>query len=203
MWRSAFLIIALIGLCSARAENPAAEPSTVISLAWSRFCLKSTKPGTQVCFTGQKPLTRCDKPVASVNLYDDPTVTRLSVNLRQQVAMERGVRIAIDQDKTIFSGPFFQCDANGCLAVHESGPELIAQLKGGQMLNVEATDSAGQPVKVAFSLTGFADAYYPRAPLDPAAHGKAGWEHWHALLSRAQGWRGPNAGKADDCVSGR
>jgi invasion protein IalB len=205
MWRLTFFLMAIffVALCSARAANDVVEPSEVVSFHWSKFCLKGTQPGTQVCFTGPSLPTLCDRPVASASLDEDGTRKRLSVHLRKNVAMERGVRVTVDQGRPIFSGPFHHCNANGCLAVFEGGQELIAQLKSGQNLFVEATDLNGQPIKIALSLDGFADAYFPRAaPLDSAAHEMAEWQRWHALLSREQGGRG-NAGQVADCPSGR
>jgi invasion protein IalB len=199
----AVCIFAVAGLGGARAANDVVEPSEVVSLPWSKFCLKGTQPGTQVCFIGQSLPALCDWPVASASLYDDATHKRLSVHLRKNVAMERGVRVTVDQGQPIFSGPFHHCDANGCLAQYEGGAELIAQLKSGENLFVEATDLNGQPIKIALSLDGFADAYFPRAaPLDSAIHEMAEWQRWHALLSDAQGQRG-NAGDAADCPSSR
>jgi invasion protein IalB len=195
--------MSIIDLCSARAANDVIESSVVVSLPWSKFCLNSTQPGIKVCFIEQQNPAPCAEPVASANIYDDATRTRLSIKLRQTVTMERGVRISIDHGEAIFSGPFLQCDANGCLAVHEGGPELMVQLARGGNLVVEAADSSGQPVKIAISLAGLADAYFPRAaPFDSATDAKAGWQEWHALLSRAQGWRG-TADHAADCPSGR
>lgn len=203
MWRLLiFFVIAGPGLCSTPVVADVVDASAVVSLPWEKFCLKSTQPGKQVCFTGQKPPISCDRPVASASLQEDGTHARLSINFRHKVIVERGVRITIDQGQAIFSGPFLQCDANGCLAVYEAGPELISQLKGGRMLIVEATGSTGQPIKVAFSLAGFAEAYNPPPP-DPVAREKTAREELQAMLERAQQRRSENAGNTPDCGDAR
>src|SRR6202035_1078457 len=58
------------------------------------------------------------------------------------------------------------CFTNGCMADYETNPEMIAKMKSGQGLVVQAINSTGQPISLVLPLTDFAKAY-DGPPTDP------------------------------------
>jgi invasion protein IalB len=82
----------------------------------------------------------------------------LRIALPTHAKQERGLTFAIDQAELI-SRPFNPCYLNLCSATYEAGPELVDQLKHGQMLAVTAVDGDGSAIHRMLPLAGFAEAY--------------------------------------------
>jgi invasion protein IalB len=155
--------VAAIACCfAATAAGEEAKVPALVYSPWTKFCIKDT------CFTGSDARTECSIAVAAVVFARaDEAKKNLRVTLPKSVNVERGVRISIDQSRPI-ELPFTQCHPNGCIADYEAGPELIDRLKHGQMLIVEALDSANAPISRSLPLLHFNDAYDGPA-LEPKA----------------------------------
>lgn len=149
-------VLGMAAIACSFAVTAAGEEAKVPTLAyspWTKFCIKDT------CFTGSDARTECSIAVAAVVFArTDEAKKNLRVTLPRSVNVEHGVRISIDQSQPI-KLPFTQCYPNGCIADYEAGPELINQLKHGQMLVVEAMDSAAAPISRSLPLLHFSDAY--------------------------------------------
>ena len=76
-----------------------------------------------------------------------------------------GTRVIVDANPPMQS-PYVICFANGCMSDYEVTPELLANLKKGQNLVVQAINSNGAPLTLPLPLAEFAKAY-DGPPTDP------------------------------------
>jgi hypothetical protein len=84
--------------------------------------------------------------------------------------LQFGTRLIVDQDPPI-SGAFFTCSANGCTADYEATPELVARLKKGQMLQIQAINLAANAITFPLPLADYSGnsfrKVYDGPPTDP------------------------------------
>ncbi len=143
------------------------QPQLIYS-PWAKFCNKAPDPGAkQVCFTGRDARTEAGVPVVAAALIEPEGEPKkiLRVTLPSPLQLQYGTRILIDQNPPLAS-PFFTCFANGCMADYEGTPDLIAKLKSGQSLSVQAINLAGSQVGFPVPLADFKKAN-EGAPTDP------------------------------------
>ena len=96
-----------------------------------------------------------DKAAAS-GAGDDTKLLRVTLPLG--VALVPGARIVIDETEAM-TAPFVVClPKNGCMADYKADADLIAKLKKGQSLAIQAFDK-GRPISFTLPLPGFAKAY--------------------------------------------
>src|SRR6476646_1439070 len=76
-----------------------------------------------------------------------------------------GTRIIVDNNPPMQS-PYVICFANGCMSDYEATPELLANMKKGQNLVVQAINANGAPLTLPLPLGEFAKAY-DGPPTDP------------------------------------
>src|SRR5947208_2003202 len=94
----------------------------------------------------------------------------LRVTLPLGMQLVHGTRVIVDSNAPMQS-PYVICFANGCMSDYEVTPELLANLKKGQNLVVQAINSNGAPLTLPLPLQetgggGFAKAY-DGPPTDP------------------------------------
>ena len=77
-----------------------------------------------------------------------------------------GTRIIVDSNPPL-QGPYVICFQNGCMSDYEATPELIANLKKGQNLVVQAINSNGAPLTLPLPLAGEFAKAYDGPPTDP------------------------------------
>ncbi len=77
-----------------------------------------------------------------------------------------GTRIIVDSNAPL-QGPYVICFQNGCMSDYEATPELIASLKKGQNLVVQAINSNGAPLTLPLPLAGEFAKAYDGPPTDP------------------------------------
>jgi invasion protein IalB len=120
---------------------------------WRKFCLNDA------CFIGKHRRSSCEM-IAEVTLVERKLETRtlLNIGLPPRIDPERAIRITIDGNAPA-SRAASRCDSRGCWTDHAAGPELVEQLKQGQLLVLEAANRDATPHVVTISLTGFAAAY--------------------------------------------
>ena len=138
----------------------------LIFTPWTRYCAKglteksseiSTK---EVCFTASDGhLTSGQKLVVALLIEPEGDDTKLlRVTLPLGVALVPGARIVIDETEAM-TAPFVVClPKNGCMADYKADADLIAKLKKGQSLAIQAFDK-GRPISFTLPLPGFAKAY--------------------------------------------
>jgi Invasion associated locus B (IalB) protein len=76
-----------------------------------------------------------------------------------------GTRVIVDSNQPQQS-PYVICFANGCMSDYDATAEVLANLKKGQSLIIQAINANGQPLTLALPLTDFGKAY-DGPPTDP------------------------------------
>ena len=89
----------------------------------------------------------------------------LRVTLPLGMQLVHGTRVIVDSNPPTQS-PYVICFANGCMSDYEVTPELLANMKKGQNLVVQAINSNGAPLTLPLPLAEFAKAY-DGPPTDP------------------------------------
>jgi invasion protein IalB len=170
---------------AAPAQAPAAAPAApaaaqpaeqqqvqLIYAPWTKFCLKGQDANAkQVCFTGKDGRIESGQPVIAAVIIEPEGEPKkiLRVTLPLGMQLIHGTRVIVDNNPPMQS-PYVICFANGCMSDYEVTPELLANLKKGQNLVVQAINSNGAPLTLPLPLqeTGgsFAKAY-DGPPTDP------------------------------------
>jgi invasion protein IalB len=156
----------------AAAAQPAEQQVQLIYAPWTKFCLKGQDANAkQVCFTGKDGRIESGQPVIAAVIIEPEGEPKkiLRVTLPLGMQLMHGTRVIVDNNPPMQS-PYVICFANGCMSDYEVTPELLANLKKGQNLVVQAINSNGAPLTLPLPLqeTGgsFAKAY-DGPPTDP------------------------------------
>jgi invasion protein IalB len=156
-----------------QAQNGQQQQVQLIFSPWTKFCLKG-QPGQpqdpnakEVCFTGKDARVESGQPVAAAVLIEpqgvDKKMLRVTLPLGMQLA--HGTRMIVDQNQPM-TAPYVICFTNGCMADYDASPDLIAKMKKGQGLVIQAINATGQPISLVMPLNDFAKAY-DGPPTDP------------------------------------
>jgi invasion protein IalB len=143
------------------------EPQITYS-AWIKVCQKAPDANAKrVCFTGRDGRVESGMPVIAAVLIeaDGDAKKLLRVTLPLGVSLRPGTRVVIDSGQPM-TAPYVICVPNGCVADYEASGELIAKMKTGQAINVQAISEAAQPISLSLPLADFAKAY-DGPPTDP------------------------------------
>jgi invasion protein IalB len=155
------------------AQQPGGDQQQQVQLIyspWTKFCLKANDQdpnSKQVCFTGKDARIESGMPVVAAVLIEpegeQKKVLRVTLPLGMQLV--HGTRVIVDQNQAN-SAPYVICFTNGCMADYEATADMIAKMKKGQQLFVQAINSTGQPISLPLPLADFAKAY-DGPPTDP------------------------------------
>jgi hypothetical protein len=88
------------------------------------------------------------------------------VTLPLGMQLVHGTRVIVDGNAPQQS-PYVICFQNGCMSDYEATPELIANMKKGQNLVVQAINSNGAPLTLPLPLVGEFAKAYDGPPTDP------------------------------------
>lgn len=161
----------------AQAQAPAGQPPQgqpqdqqvqLIYAPWTKFCLKGQDANAkQVCFTGKDGRIESGQPVIAAVIIEPEGEPKkiLRVTLPLGMQLVHGTRIIVDNNQPQQS-PYVICFANGCMSDYEATPELLASMKKGQNLVVQAINSNGAPLTLPLPLGEFAKAF-DGPPTDP------------------------------------
>jgi invasion protein IalB len=150
------------------AQQPAEQQVQLIYGPWTKFCLKGQDANAkQVCFTGKDGRIESGQTVIAAVIIEPEGETKkvLRVTLPLGMQLGYGTRIVVDSNPPAQS-PYVICFANGCMSDYEVTPELLANMKKGQNLVVQAINSNGAPLTLPLPLAEFAKAY-DGPPTDP------------------------------------
>jgi invasion protein IalB len=148
--------------------QPADQQVQLIYAPWTKFCIKGQEAGAkQVCFTGKDGRIESGQPVIAAVIIEPEGEPKkiLRVTLPLGMQLVHGTRIIVDGNAPAQS-PYVICFANGCMSDYEVTPELLANMKKGQNLVVQAINSNGAPLTLPLPLAEFAKAY-DGPPTDP------------------------------------
>jgi invasion protein IalB len=147
---------------------PADQQIQLIYAPWTKFCLKGQDANAkQVCFTGKDGRIESGQPVVAAVVIEPEGETKkiLRVTLPLGMLLGHGTRIIVDSNAPA-QAPYVICFQNGCMSDYEVTPELLANLKKGQNLVVQAINSNNAPITLPLPLADFAKAY-DGPPTDP------------------------------------
>jgi invasion protein IalB len=150
------------------AGGPPDQQIQLIYAPWTKFCLKSQDANAkQVCFTGKDGRIESGQPVIAAVIIEPEGEPKkiLRVTLPLGMQLVHGTRVIVDNN-TPAQSPYVICFANGCMSDYEVTPELLANMKKGQTLVVQAINSNGAPLTLPLPLGEFAKAY-DGPPTDP------------------------------------
>jgi invasion protein IalB len=140
----------------------------LIYAPWTKFCLKGQDANAkQVCFTGKDGRIESGQPVVAAVVIEPEGEPKkiLRVTLPLGMLLVHGTRVIVDSNPPAQS-PYVICFANGCMSDYEVTPELLANMKKGQNLIIQAINSNQQPITLPLPLADFAKAY-DGPPTDP------------------------------------
>jgi invasion protein IalB len=121
----------------------------------------------QVCFTGKDARTEAGQPLVAAALIEpEGEPNRLfRITLPNPLQLQYGTRVIVDQQPRM-TAPFITCLAKGSTADYRATPDLIAKLKHGRMLTIQAINVAGAALSFPLPLVDFAKAN-EGPPTDP------------------------------------
>ncbi|MGA2055381.1 MAG: invasion associated locus B family protein [Bradyrhizobium sp.] len=172
---------------AAPVQPPADQQVQLIYAPWTKFCLKGQDAGAkQVCFTGKDGRIESGQPVIAAVVIEPEGEPKkvLRVTLPLGMLLGHGTRIIVDNNPPTQS-PFVICFQNGCMSDYDVTPELLASMKKGQNLVVQAIASNNQPVTLPLPLGDFAKAY-DGPPTDPKEFEKNQQKLQEELQKRAE-----------------
>lgn len=142
-------------------QQPAAnEPPQLMYSPWMKVCGKGPDTGgKQVCVITKDGRLENGMPVAIVQLFEpegQPKILRVTVPLGMQLA--HGTRMIIDQGQPV-QEPYKICFPVGCMSDYPVSDDMVAKMKKGQMLTVQAINMQGTPISLPLPLADFAKAY--------------------------------------------
>jgi invasion protein IalB len=151
---------------AAPAPAPAGQPAAaadspqLMYSPWMKVCGKGPDTNNkQVCVITKDGRLENGMPVAIVQLFEpegDAKVLRVTVPLGMQLA--HGTRMLIDQDPPA-QQPYKICFPVGCMSDYPVTDDMVAKMKKGQMITVQAINMQGTPISLPLPLTDFAKAY--------------------------------------------
>jgi invasion protein IalB len=152
----------------AAGAQPQEQQVQLIYAPWTKFCLKGQDANAkQVCFTGKDGRIESGQPVIAAVIIEPEGEPKkiLRVTLPLGMQLVHGTRIIVDNNPPQQS-PYVICFANGCMSDYDVTPELLANMKKGQNLVVQAINSNGAALTLPLPLAEFAKAY-DGPPTDP------------------------------------
>jgi invasion protein IalB len=147
--------------------------SRLIYAPWTKFCLKGQDANAkQVCFTGKDARLESGQSVIAAVIIEPEGEPKkiLRVTVPLGIQLVHGTRVTVD-DNAPAQSPYVICFQNGCMSDYQAPPELIAKLKNGENLVVQAINSSGAPVTLRLPLQETGGASFAKAydgpPTDP------------------------------------
>jgi invasion protein IalB len=141
-------------------QQGAADQPQLMYSPWMKVCGKGPDTNNkQVCVITKDGRLENGMPVAVVQLFEpegEQKVLRVTVPLGMQ--LQHGTRLVIDQGQPAQS-PYRICFPIGCMSDYPVTDDLIASMKKGQLLTVQAINMQGTPISLPLPLGDFAKAY--------------------------------------------
>ena len=167
-------------------EAPKIRQVSGITLGWIRHCAEVGTPPALACVTQQEIRDESGNFVISL-AFQEPAGggrKRIAIGVPLGSWLPSELNLRVDQGK-VFDARYGTCLNNGCFGALEPTPDLISQMRSGQMAIVTLWDAFNQPVEVSLPLESF------RSAMDGAPANISESEEIHkqwigSLVSRAQ-----------------
>ncbi len=151
----------------AQQQQAATAPPQLMYSPWLKVCGKGPETNNkQVCVLTKDGRLENGMPVAIVQLFEpegEAKVLRVTVPLGMQLA--HGTRMIIDQGQPA-QEPYKICFPVGCMSDYPVTDDMIAKMKKGQTITLQAINMQGTPISLPLPLNDFAKAY-DGPPTDP------------------------------------
>ena len=148
------------------AQTAQQQPQLMYS-PWLKMCGKGPETNNkQVCVLTKDGRLENGMPVAVVQLFEpegEPKVLRITVPLGMQI--QHGTRMFIDQGQPT-QEPYKICFPVGCMSDYPVTDDMIAKMKKGQTITLQAVNMQGTAISLPLPLNDFAKAY-DGPPTDP------------------------------------
>jgi invasion protein IalB len=167
--------------------QPQQDQVQLIYAPWTKFCLKGQDANAkQVCFTGKDGRIESGQPVVAAVIIEPEGEPKkiLRVTLPLGMQLVHGTRLIVDNNPPQ-QAQYVICFANGCMSDYEATPEMLANMKKGQNLVVQAINANGAPLTLPLPLADFAKAY-DGPPTDPKEFEAAQKKLQEELQKRAE-----------------
>jgi invasion protein IalB len=146
----------------AQPQQPANGGLQLVYSPWTKLCQKGKEANAkQICFTGKEGRLEDGRPIVSAMIVEQEGEARkiLRVMAPIGVVLQPGSRVIVDEGQPM-NGPYLMCQPTGCFSDYEASGELIAKLKKGSGLFIQAIQATnGQPLTLGIPLADFAKAY--------------------------------------------
>lgn len=146
---------------AAKPASPEIPP--LIYSNWTKLCSKSADAGGKtMCRIGKDGRLESGMPMVGAVLMEMEGEQRkiLQIMLPLGVLLPRGTRVLIDNDEQgALVLPIVVCAGGGCMAQAEANADMVAKLKKGQNLYVQAYNMQQSVFTLAVPLADFAKAY--------------------------------------------
>jgi invasion protein IalB len=143
-------------------QQESAMPPLIYS-NWTKICGKGPEQGAkQICQTGKDGRLESGMPIVAAILMEMEGEGKkvLQIMLPPGVYLPKGTRVVIDRDEpSAIIGTFLTCANGGCIAHLETNADIVAKLKKGQNLYIQAYNMAQNVMTLALPLADFAKAY--------------------------------------------
>ena len=150
-WTLAIALAALsLGAPESRAQLAQASAPTV----WEKSCNGATAPAERACFT-MRGITKSELFAGMMVIQPAAGEALLRMTLPLNVQLKTGMRVLVDQHEPIVAAYVF-CGKDGCIADHTGADAVVAQMKTGTSLTLQAIDLAGKVVEFVLPLADFA-----------------------------------------------
>jgi invasion protein IalB len=153
--------------------QPPEQQVQLIYAPWTKFCLKGQDANAkQVCFTGKDGRIESGQPVVAAVIIEPEGEPKkiLRVTLPLGMQLHHGTRIIVDNNPPL-QAEYVICFANGCMSDYEATPEMLANMKKGQNLVIQAINANGAPLTLPLPLQETGGASFAKAydgpPTDP------------------------------------
>ncbi len=146
---------------AAKPQPQAAQnPPQLMYSPWMKVCGQGKDTNNKkVCVVTKDGRLENGMPVAIVQLFEPeglPKVLRVTVPLGMQ--LQHGTRVIIDNGTPV-NEPYKICFPVGCMSDYPVTDDMIAKMKKGKTLTVQAINMQGTPISLPLPLHDFAKAY--------------------------------------------
>jgi invasion protein IalB len=153
-----------------QAPPAAPEIPPLVYSNWAKLCSKSPEAGGKtMCRIGKDGRLDSGTPMVGAVLLEVEGEPRkiLQIMLPLGILLPRGTRVLVDNDEPgALVMPIVVCAGGGCMAQAEASTDMVAKLKKGQNLYVQAYNMQQAVFTLAVPLADFAKAY-DGPPTDP------------------------------------
>lgn len=145
------------------APPPASEIPPLVYSSWTKLCSNNAAAGGKtMCRIGNEGRLDSGTPMVGAVLMEMEGEARkiLQIMVPLGILLPRGTRVLVDNDEQgAMVLPIMVCANGSCMAQADAGADLVAKLKKGQNLYVQAYNMQQAVFTLALPLADFAKAY--------------------------------------------